>query len=93
MELEKEQSMLPTYPAVLTDDRIEWTGEAPPGLGARVRVNITLLDPPSPTADQGARMAAALELIASRGGLTAITDPLAWEREQREDRALPGRNQ
>lgn len=24
--------MLPTYPAILRQDRIEWTGEAPPGL-------------------------------------------------------------
>jgi hypothetical protein len=36
-------------------------------------------------------MAAALEAIARRGGLAAITDPLKWEREQREDRDLPGR--
>jgi hypothetical protein len=36
-------------------------------------------------------MAAALELVAARGGLVAIPDPLQWEREQREDRDLPGR--
>ncbi len=85
--------MLPTYPAVLSGDRVEWTGEVPANLAARVRVHVTLLDPPRTTAPgQGARMAAALELLAARGGLTAIPDPLAWEREQREDRQLPERD-
>jgi hypothetical protein len=36
-------------------------------------------------------MAAALEQLAALGGLSAIADPLEWEREQREDRELPGR--
>jgi hypothetical protein len=33
---------------------------------------------------------AALRRIASRGGLKGIEDPQAWQREIREDRALPG---
>lgn len=85
--------MLPTYPAVLSGDRIVWSGDAPPGLAVTgVPVHITLLTPPSPAADRGRRMAAALEEVAARGGLASITDPLAWEREQRIDRELPGRS-
>ncbi|MBA4068040.1 MAG: hypothetical protein C0501_30910 [Isosphaera sp.] len=84
--------MLPTYPAVLTDDRLEWSGETPPGLTGRVRVYVTLLDPPpTPHADRGNRAVAALERLAALGGLSSIPDPLAREREQREDRDLPGR--
>ena len=87
--------MFPTYLAILDDNRVEWSTDPPPALARRVRVHVTLLDNPPVAAspDQGARMASVLELIANRGGLTAITDPLAWEREQREDRELPGRTE
>jgi hypothetical protein len=92
MEDEQVTPMLPTYPAVLTNGRIEWSGEVPAGLGPRTRVRVTLLDPPQGTAsDQGKCMAAALEVISARGGIATITDPLAWEREQRKDRELSGR--
>jgi len=37
-------------------------------------------------------MAAALEALANLNAASAIVDPAAWEREQREDRQLPGRN-
>ncbi len=33
-------------------------------------------------------MAAALEVLAARGGLATIPDPLVWEREQREDHII-----
>jgi hypothetical protein len=84
--------MLPTYPAILSNDHLQWTGDTPPPLPEGVRVHVTLLDHPSILGpSQGARMAAALELAAAHGGLTAIADPVQWEREQREERALPGR--
>lgn len=86
--------MLPTYPAVLTGDRLQWTGDTPAGLTAvPVPVHVTLLAPPPATDDRANRMVAALAEIASRGGLAGITDPLAWEREQRADRAVPGRGE
>jgi hypothetical protein len=85
--------MLPTYPAVLSGDRLVWSGDAPPVPAVGVPVHVTLLAPPTSSADRGKRMAAALEEVAARGGLTGIADPLAWEREQRTDRALPGREE
>ncbi|MBX7211581.1 MAG: hypothetical protein K1X78_24960 [Verrucomicrobiaceae bacterium] len=33
----------------------------------------------------------ALSRIADRGGLDSIDDPVAWQRELRQDRPLPGR--
>ncbi|HET6575813.1 MAG TPA: hypothetical protein VFG68_19585 [Fimbriiglobus sp.] len=87
--------MLPTYPAVIRDGRIEWTGEAPVGLppDTAVPCYITLFVPAPVMSreERGKRMAAALERLAARGGVASIPDPLAWEREQREDRPLPGR--
>jgi hypothetical protein len=69
MEPEQVTPMLPTYPAILTNGRVEWSGEVPAGLGPRTRIHITLLDPPTTAAaDQGKRMAAALEVLAARGG-------------------------
>ena len=92
METDPSPAKLPTYPAILCNDHVQWTGEVPSGLPAQARVHVTVLDAPSPAApSQGGRMAAALELVAARGGLVAIPDPLQWEREQREDRDLPGR--
>lgn len=38
-----------------------------------------------------ARGRAALDRIAARGGIAGISDPVAWQREQRTDRPLPGR--
>ena len=86
--------MLPTYPAVLSGDRLVWSGDAPPGVAVvGVPVHVTLLTTPTLVADRGKEMAAALEGIAARGGLAGVADPLAWEREQRVDRELPGRGE
>lgn len=35
----------------------------------------------------------ALRRIASRGGIRSIPDPVAWQREIRKDRPLPGREE
>ncbi len=84
--------MLPTYPAVLSGDRLVRSGDAPAGLAAaNVPVHVTLLAPPVTPADRGKRTAAALEELAARGGLAGLIDPLAWEREQRTERDLPER--
>jgi hypothetical protein len=87
--------MLETYQGILRDNRIEWSGEAPP-LPAReqgVRVHVTLLEPvTAPVPEQGRRMAEALERLAALAGVASVADPMAWEREMRQDRPLPGRD-
>jgi hypothetical protein len=84
--------MLETYQGILRDNHIEWVGDAPPvSEWAGVRVHVTLLDrvpPADAEATRGQRMAAALEQLAARGGVSSIPDPLAWQREQRQDRPL-----
>ncbi|MGA9997757.1 MAG: type II toxin-antitoxin system ParD family antitoxin [Pyrinomonadaceae bacterium] len=42
--------------------------------------------------DQGERMAAAMEKLASINALSDISDPSALQREQRQDRPLPDRD-
>lgn len=86
--------MLPTYPANLRHDRVEWVGDAPPAASRDepLRVHITLLEPAPPAVgNRGERMAAALEKLAAGSALGGVANPMEWEREQREERDLPGR--
>ena len=47
---------------------------------------------PTPTPEMLAKRAIAFDELRAQGGLSdVIPDPLAWQREVREDRALPGR--
>jgi hypothetical protein len=90
--------MLETYQAILHGDRLEWSGEGPGHLQANqaVRVHVTILDKatnPPPATGRGPRMAAALEELAAIQALKEIGDPAAWERETRQDRPLPGRDE
>lgn len=86
--------MLETYQAILRENRVEWTGDAPrlPRPDQGVRVHVTLIERVGPASDQGQRMAAALERLAALSAGT-IADPVAWERETRQDRPLPGRDE
>ncbi len=88
--------MLNTYKAIvrrnhLGHDLLEWSEGVPQHLAEDrpVKVSVTILEA---SAGQGERMADALEKLAQLNVASAITDPAAWEREQREDRDLPGRN-
>ena len=80
-----------TYQAVLRGNRLEWSGEVPDRLteDRPVRVSVTILET---SADQGQQMAAALEKLAHLKAASAIADRAAWEREQRAERRLPGRD-
>jgi hypothetical protein len=85
--------MLITYKAILRGNQLEWTESVPEHLEREVAVHVTILDEPVPPAklEQGRRMAAALEQLAAMNALSEITDPVAWEREMRQDRVLVGR--
>ncbi|CAA9406056.1 MAG: hypothetical protein AVDCRST_MAG64-1991 [uncultured Phycisphaerae bacterium] len=87
--------MLQTYEAILNGDRLEWSGGAPKP-GRPVRVHVTVIDPtldetPDERAARGKRMADALRELARSGAFKDITGPVAWQREIRKDRPLPGR--
>ncbi len=52
---------------------------------------LSLQESATPKINQGQRMAAILQRMADRNALSHITDPVAWQREIRKDRPLPGR--
>jgi hypothetical protein len=85
--------MLSTYKAVVRRDHqghdlLEWSEGVPEHLAEDrpVRVNVTILDA---SVGQGQGMADELEKLAQSKVASAIADPTAWEREQRQDRHLP----
>jgi hypothetical protein len=81
-----------TYTALLRGDRLEWLGEAPESqTDAPLRVHVTIIEPVVEGHARGPAMAALLEKLAARGTFAAIPDPVTWQRELRQDRALPGR--
>ena len=89
--------MLETYKAILRGDRIEWSGDAPEQLDTQqaVEVYVTILQSPAPSstaASNGKAMAEVLEKLAAINSVSEISDPSTWQREQRQDRVLPGRD-
>jgi hypothetical protein len=81
-----------TYTALLHGDRLEWLGEAPESqTDTPQRVQVTIVEPGAEGHARGPAMAAILEKLAARGTFAAIPDPVTWQREIRQDRALPGR--
>ncbi len=87
-----------TYRAILKGDRLEWRGEAPPGIARErpVAVDVTILRDERFSAscapNAGERMAAALENLAASQAVASIEDPVAWQQDVRRDRLLPGRD-
>ncbi|GAC1403578.1 MAG: hypothetical protein NVSMB56_18430 [Pyrinomonadaceae bacterium] len=88
--------MLPTYKAILRGNRLEWRDEQPANLGDEQAVEalVTILhaDKTDSNGSHGKQMRAALEKLAALTSLPDITDPIAWQREQREERTLPERD-
>jgi hypothetical protein len=84
--------MLRTYKAILHDNQVEWL-EQPPEKSGAVQVYITVLEERAPELlpQRGRVMAEALAELARRGTFAEITDPVAWQRELRSERALPDR--
>lgn len=86
--------MHPTYKATLRRDRIDWEDDVPEHIRSQavLTVFVTILNQ-SGLAEEtsGPPMAEALERLALKGGVSSITDPAQWQREQREDRNVPGR--
>jgi hypothetical protein len=86
--------MASTYKAILHGDHLKWNDEAPVRRDHGVAVVVTVLDEalPAAAAGRGARMAAALERLAAAGG-PGIADPVEWQREVRDERTLPEREE
>lgn len=84
--------MLRTYKAILDGDQVQWI-DIPPERTRPVQVHITVLEEGEPKlpVEGGRVMSEALAALARRGTFSGITDPVAWQREQRRERGLPDR--
>lgn len=84
--------MLETYQATVQGNHIEWSGDIPQQIlnNEKLAVTVTILDQSKPV-PHGKAMAEALEKLATINSFAEITAPAEWEREQRQDRSLAGR--
>ena len=84
--------MLETYEATLQGDHIEWGDVRPSQAEANQKVRVTILvHAEKPQVPNGPAVAASFNRLAAMNAFSYIDDPVAWQREQREDRPLPGR--
>ena len=82
------------YRAILNGDLLNWIGPRPNAEGP-VMVSITIVTEETPAEKEARRrqVAEALDQLAKMGGIKSISDPMAWQREVRRDRPLPGREE
>ncbi|MCX7091940.1 MAG: hypothetical protein NTY50_00600 [Methylobacter sp.] len=83
--------MLKSYEAIYDQGRIEWVG-ANPNLG-RTRVVVVCPDAADEVAPEpnGKRFVELAKKLAETGFADKFGDPVAWQKEQRKDRLLAGR--
>ena len=82
-----------TYNAILRGNTIEWKADSPPvDTEEGVQVEITVRKQFAGTEEERkAKLFAALENLAHTSKTQWPEDPVAWQREIRQDRPLPGR--
>ena len=82
------------YKAILHGDRVEWLDGAPEAEGP-VPVSIIMgeEDTVSSGDNEGKSIVELFQALADLGTFADIGDPVEWQREQRKDRPLPGRDQ
>ena len=81
------------YKAMIHGDTIEWSGDIPEEVAKDgiMEVYVTRVQETKNSEPNGKQAMAILQKIADRGGIQSILDPVAWQREIRKDRPLPGR--
>jgi len=85
--------MVRLYKALLRGNSLEWIGEAPERSDDYpITVEVTVLEEsyPAEARSCGDEMAAILEKLSESEAVSDITDPVAWQRDLRQDRPLPG---
>ena len=81
------------YKAMIHGDTIEWSGDIPEEVAKDgiMEVYVTRIQETKNSEPNGKQAMEILQKIADRGGIQSILDPVAWQREIRKDRPLPGR--
>ena len=83
------------YKAKLNNGQVEWNGTPPPPYLNGAELVVTVARPENYSEmskeERGRGMAEALRELTKLNTFRDIADPVAWQREIREDRSLPGR--
>ncbi|MGK7924584.1 MAG: hypothetical protein AB4290_04895 [Spirulina sp.] len=79
-----------TYKAILQGDRLQWLDDVPETGNFPLQVCVTVLeeDTESDLRSRGQKMADILAKLARIHAVDSISDPVAWQREVRQDRLL-----
>ncbi|MEG5061667.1 hypothetical protein QUB60_28395 [Microcoleus sp. A2-C5] len=87
--------MLRTFEALLKGKFLEWTNDAPQQSDRPLKVYVTLLEEKSSISAECRRqkIVEILEKLAASQAFEEVTNPVAWQREMRQDRPLPGRDE
>jgi hypothetical protein len=83
--------MTNSYRATLKGNKLEWHNRVPDGTKETLEVSVVVLEP-EPKEQQGQRMVQALQALADTNAFENV-DPIAWQKEQRQDRVLPDRDE
>ena len=78
------------YKAVLLGDRVEWLDGAPDADGP-IQVYVSIPEVKGADDDEITPVSQYFQALADMGTFDEIEDPVAWQREIRKDRPLPGR--
>ena len=83
------------FEAILNGNLLEWANEVPKQGDRPVRVYVTLQEERSNLSAEFRRQRTVeiLEKIAASNVCANISDPVEWQRELRQDRPLPGRDE
>jgi hypothetical protein len=83
------------FEAILKGNLLEWANEVPRQGERPVRVYVTLQEDRSTLSAEFRRqkIVEILEKIAANNVFAEISDPVEWQRDLRQDRPLPGRDE
>ncbi|MEG3874293.1 hypothetical protein QUB36_18175 [Microcoleus sp. AT8-B1] len=83
------------FEAILKGNLLEWANEVPTQGDRPVRVYVTLQEDRSTLSAEFRRhrIVEVLEKIAANNVFADISDPVEWQRDLRQDRPLPGRDE
>ncbi|MEG5018758.1 MULTISPECIES: hypothetical protein [unclassified Microcoleus] len=83
------------FEAILKGNILEWANEVPTQGNRPVRVYVTLQEERATLSAEvrRQRIVEVLEKIAANNVFADISDPVEWQRDLRQDRPLPGRDE
>lgn len=86
--------MLSTYRAILKGDKVVWLDKPPAQLdGVEVRITLIKEGTQTPLSERSKAVAELLSRLAQLNPFRDIEDPAQWQREIRQERYLPNRNE